>query len=208
MPMENVSFSDPTTAQFNWFIKLTDYIDQTGYADSSDESSAQNIGLCPATQTPEQTGSAFYQPGDAFNSWVWQDYAGSYGVNHWLQPDGDAFYNNDPWINWTPYENNFYKTYDSPKSTSEVPAVSDARWVGGWPFAHDQLPWDVCGTAMFIPHTPGYFMQRFAIKRHPNATVNVTFMDGHAEPIRMPDLWQYDWHNEWVDPAEKVIPGL
>lgn len=32
-------------------------------------------------------------------------------------------------------------------------------------------------------------------------------MDGHPEPIYMPDLWQYDWHKEWVD-KEFTIPGL
>jgi len=33
-------------------------------------------------------------------------------------------------------------------------------------------------------------------------------MDGHAEPVWMPDLWQLDWHNEWVAPPAKQIPGI
>ncbi|MGB1125568.1 MAG: prepilin-type N-terminal cleavage/methylation domain-containing protein [Phycisphaeraceae bacterium] len=214
MDMENVSSLGPLDAQFNWFIQLTDYIDQTGYADSSDESSADNIGLCPATETPDATGTSGtgYKPGDAFNAWGWQTFAGSYGVNHWLQPQGPFYDRTNPSV-WTNGAMNypvsqFYMNYDAPKNTSEVPAVSDARWVGGWPQENDQIPWDVYGTRMFIPHNNGYQMQRFAIKRHPKATVNVVFMDGHAEPVWMPDLWQYDWHAQWQDPAPKEIPGI
>lgn len=213
MDMENVSSLGPLDAQFNWFIQLTDYIDQTGYADSSDESSSENIGLCPATETPAETGTSGtgYKPGDAFNAWGWQTYAGSYGVNHWLQPDGPFYDKSTPGV----YKNGamtypidkFYKNYDAPGDTSEVPAISDARWVGAWPEENDQVPWDVYGTKMFIPHNNGYMMQRFAIKRHSNATVNVVFMDGHAEPVWMPDLWKYDWHAQWVD-RDVTIPGL
>ncbi|MBX2852117.1 MAG: DUF1559 domain-containing protein [Phycisphaeraceae bacterium] len=203
MPMENANAGDPLTAQFNWFIKLTDYIDQTGYADSPDESSAENIGLCPEAVTPGSTGTAFYAPGDAKTSWVWQDYAGSYGVNHWLQPDGDAFY--DPVTGGGrifPREF-FYENYDAPKNTSDVPAVSDARWVGGWPERNDQRVL----TPPFIPHNRGYMMQRFAINRHERGVVNIVFMDGHAESTFMPDMWKLEWHKNWVD-HDVTIPGL
>jgi prepilin-type N-terminal cleavage/methylation domain-containing protein/prepilin-type processing-associated H-X9-DG protein len=201
MPMENVNSGDPRTAQFNWFIQLTDYIDQTGYADSSDESSAENIGLCPGAETPANTGNAFYAPGDAKTSWNWQDYGGSYGVNHWLQPEGEAYYSTSGGSIF-PREY-FYENYDAPKDTTTVPAVSDARWVGGWPERNDQRVL----SPRFIPHNRGYMMQRFAINRHLRGITNVVFMDGHAEPVFMPDMWLLDWHKDW-EPNEVTIPGL
>jgi len=199
MPLVNASSSDPTTAGGNWYRVLTDYISTTGYATSSTESSSENIGLCPAADTPESVGD-FYKPGDAYTSWVWQSNAGSYGVNHWLQPDGEAFYSTSAGQIFP--RSKFFANYDAPLDPSDVPALADSRWVGGWPEENDQVK----PNAPFIPHNRGYFMQRFSIDRHTLGSVNVVFMDGHAEPIGLVDLWQRPWHREWVNPAPKVLP--
>lgn len=207
MPMEPGSSGDPDSAQFNWFIQLTDYIDETGYADDKSESSAENIGICPFTSTPEYSNNSdafsFYQnPPDHLTAWSWQRTAGSYGVNHWLQPNG-SFYDRDTNYGWDAVKGNFYENYDAPKDTSDVPAVSDARWVGGWPESNDQAILN----PRFIPHNRGYMMQRFAINRHTIGTVNVTFMDGHAEPVGLEELWKRAWHKDWVD-KDVTIDGL
>jgi prepilin-type processing-associated H-X9-DG protein len=36
--------------------------------------------------------------------------------------------------------------------------------------------------------------------------VNTGFLDGHAEAVRLDDLWQLHWHRGYVPPAQR--PGL
>jgi len=28
--------------------------------------------------------------------------------------------------------------------------------------------------------------------------IEVAFMDGHAGPVRLPQLWALNWHNNWI----------
>ncbi|MFK7787912.1 MAG: DUF1559 domain-containing protein [Phycisphaeraceae bacterium] len=208
--MEVYAVSPSSPKDWNWFVALQPYIDDTGYADSSDESSAENIGLCPMATTPENTGTAFYAPGDAFTSWVWQDFAGSYGLNNWLTPDGPMYNFNQPagsTAGDTTFNNlrdNFFKNYDSVQNPSSTPVLSDCRWVGGWPLEWDYPPNDP--RIGRIGHGRGYFMGRFSIDRHSSFTVNASFVDGHAEEVKLPDLWQIEWHRQWDSPAPVTVP--
>lgn len=208
--MEVYAVAPSSPSDWNWFIELQPYIDDTGYADSSDESSAENIGLCPAATTPEKTGDAFYAPGDAYTSWVWQDFAGSYGLNNWLTPDGSMYnFNQPPGSDvgdktFNSVTDQFYKNYDAPLNPSNTPVLGDCRWVGGWPEEFDYPPSDP--RIGRIGHGRGYFMGRFSIDRHSAFTINVSFVDGHAEEVKLPDLWQIQWHNKWVNPAPVTVP--
>ena len=89
--------------------------------------------------TPENTGTAFYAPGDAYTSWVWQDFAGSYGLNNWLTPDGPMYNFNQPEgssagdSTFNTLQDHFFKNYDAVQNPSNTPVLADCRWVGGWP---------------------------------------------------------------------------
>jgi prepilin-type N-terminal cleavage/methylation domain-containing protein/prepilin-type processing-associated H-X9-DG protein len=203
------------TQEANWFYQIRDYIGDTGYAASNNESSFENIGLCPDATTQEETGTSNYKPGtDAWTSWVWTDFGGSYGINNWLQPDGDYYKRteDDPSIptsvqkagNVSMAKKMFFKNIDTAKEPSSVPVTADSRWVGGWPEENDFPPNDP--RIGRIGHGRGYFMGRFTIDRHNTFTVNASFIDGHAEPVSLPDLWQLNWHNQWVDPAPVTVP--
>jgi prepilin-type processing-associated H-X9-DG protein len=39
-------------------------------------------------------------------------------------------------------------------------------------------------------------MGRFCIARHGMA-INVAYLDGHAQPVELPDLWRLKWHKAW-----------
>mgnify|MGYP001821196334 CR=1 FL=1 len=200
--MEVYAVSPSSPSDWNWFVELQPYIDDTGYADSSDESSAENIGLCPAATTPQNTGAAFYAPGDAYTSWVWQDFAGSYGLNNWLTPEGSMYATSSNV--WNAVPEYFYKNYDAPRNPSGTPVLGDCRWVGGWPEEFDYPPNDP--RIGRIGHGRGYFMGRFAIDRHASFTINMSFVDGHAEEVSLPDLWQMQWHKGWANPGPITVP--
>ena len=50
-------------------------------------------------------------------------------------------------------------------------------------------------------------MPRCCLKRHANRFVNAAFLDGHAESVRLPDLWQLKWSTGFI-PTIKIIPGF
>ena len=63
-------------------------------------------------------------------------------------------------------------------------------------------------------------MERLSIARHGTASasrapqsvplgarmpgrINLGFVDGHAEPVRLEDLWKLYWHKNWVPPSPR-----
>jgi prepilin-type processing-associated H-X9-DG protein len=42
-------------------------------------------------------------------------------------------------------------------------------------------------------------MRRIELDRH-NRSINVCFLDGHAEPVALRDLWKLKWHRDWATP--------
>jgi prepilin-type N-terminal cleavage/methylation domain-containing protein/prepilin-type processing-associated H-X9-DG protein len=185
-----------------WYNKVVRYIGKSGYADEADESSRDNVGLCPETQTPPDAGSVFYKPGDAFTAWTWQYDTGSYGANHWLQPDGEAYYNTTAGQIFP--RDLFYKGYGRTGDPARIPVIADCRWVGGWPEENDYPPDDL--TVGRIGHGRRYFMGRFALIRHLEKSINVVFVDGHTRPVPLGELWQLDWHAKWESEEPFDLP--
>ena len=200
------------SAAGNWFYQIRDYIGDTGYADKANDTEYQKIGLCPMTDTdPDTGGEKYYKPADAFTSWVWEDLGGSYGLNNWFQPEGDGYdftvdAPNPHMMGVTFPFGRFYRNFDSPKEPSNTPVVGDCQWVGGWPVENSAVPADPRRPAPFNGHGTVHFMKRFTLDRHTNFSVNMAMNDGSAGPIDLPDLWQINWHNEWVDPSPVTVP--
>lgn len=189
MPML-IPGSGTDNAGGNWYRVLTEYIAETGYADSSKESYSENVGLCPSSITSDRTGDAYFKPGDHKEAWVWQENGGAYGANHWLQPNGDFYTTTGGQI--FP-RTKFFANFDAVTDPSNVPVIGEARWVGGWPEENDQVKYN----PPFTPHNRGYMMQRFSLDRHDNGVVNSSFADGHAETLRIGELWTKKWHRQW-----------
>ena len=55
--------------------------------------------------------------------------------------------------------------------------------------------------------TWGYDMARVCINRH-NKTINLTFMDGSTQPVKLTELWSLKWHNDFKRVPETQIPWL
>ena len=77
-----------------------------------------------------------------------------------------------------------------------LPVFADATWSEAWPMENDQVPADlVRGAGNAYTDQMG----RICIIRHAR-TVNVSFFDGHAENVKLPQLWALPWHALWHTP--------
>ena len=133
-------------------------------------------------------------------SWGWLDEQGSYGMNLWLC-DVRGFWQGGmrqygPGEGVGP-EELFHKL--PAKDSTNVPLFADSNWVGGWPEHTDVPPPHLQGVA-----SPTNHMWRFCIARH-KRTVNVVFLDSHAEKVELADLWKLKWNREFV-PRQVTLP--
>ena len=84
------------------------------------------------------------------------------------------------------------------RNASQVPHICDGIWPNAWPKTQDS----VTGLTTITNPTgiPGNDWGRIAIARHGFA-INVAFADGHAELVKLPDLWKLKWHAIWDENA-------
>ena len=123
---------------------------------------------------------------------------GSYGHNGYL-------YNpriNDGGRQWTTHKDTkaWFKSYDDVKVTGETPMFSDAIWIDLWPHS-DTKASDLQDPAFGSrpPHANGiYQLGRVYIHRHPNQSINIVFMDGHAESVNVDSLYTFQWNKTFV----------
>src|ERR1700744_3862714 len=191
--------SDPNTSGGDWMgAMLTYYGHSTGVlfcASAPDRGNPQNLSN-PA--------------GKSDSAWHWTlsnpVYASSYGYNKWLQPSsaGDI--------------NSFNKeaAIQTPVNT---PVFMDAAWVNFWVYETDAPArnlYDPLG-ASFSSNSG---MTRICVSRHGKkpagaapvlvppgsplpGSIDISFVDGHVEPVLLQSLWSYYWHLNWQVPATR-----
>ncbi|HXJ72975.1 MAG TPA: prepilin-type N-terminal cleavage/methylation domain-containing protein, partial [Candidatus Dormibacteraeota bacterium] len=166
------------------------------------------IRTCPVAnnRTTRTTPSAAYLYGAADQMWKWSPYGtvyeGNYAFNGWLY-GGNYVVANAPNDGWK------YPKESSVKNPSNTPLFGDGMWIDGWPKETD-------GPSTDLYNGNGATdMGRFSIARHGSAIpssapkgitsssglpggISVAFMDGHASPVKLGNLWSLDWHNNWV----------
>lgn len=181
----------------------------------------QNIRCCPAT-TPPSPVTSWKAPkddplawGTADYPWLWDpngmvandEWVGSYGLNGWCYGDG---YKED----FGP-ENEFFLKQSGISHPALTPYFSDSIWVDGWPLATDTP-----ATDLYAGSDNNIGIDRLTISRHnyksagaaPRSvpagqplpgSINIAFVDGHAAPVRLEDLWTLYWHVNWVVPGTR-----
>jgi prepilin-type N-terminal cleavage/methylation domain-containing protein/prepilin-type processing-associated H-X9-DG protein len=199
-----ISYEDPSGAYNLWIARL-----QTDY------SAFQNVRCCPATPPPTPV-SAWKAPpddplawGTADYPWKWDQtivYVGSYGLNGWCYGDGWVEDTSDP-------KDYFYQKLSDVTHSSQTPYFSDSIWVDGWPNESDAPATDLYSAA-----DSNGGMDRLTIARHDYkaagaapryvapgkplvGAINVAFIDGHAAPVKLEQLWTLYWHAGWIAPA-------
>ncbi len=126
---------------------------------------------------------------------------GSYGINGWLYgPD-------DPYA--ASYQTrDFGNNAESVKHGAEVPVFADCVWVDGWPLDTDNPTFTKTESYLETGYYQGGMntnMGRFWLNRH-NKAITVSFLDGHAEAVKLADLWTLSWHKGFEPRTDIVVP--
>lgn len=214
-----------------YFAKATNLIICPSARDALSPSQLTANGLV-ASGSPGVGGGGGGQPGTANNAYVlyfglntplgW-DSACSYTYNAWFYSANgvDAGgvqisygITSPAWI---------YGKDSQVTSTAQTPVFADGNWEDTSPGEQDHPCQDLWKGTDWLGQKGHYEMGRVALQRHggvvsasrsyttdwnaspPNGAVNVTMFDGHAELVKLPNLWTLQWHRAW---AQVVTPKI
>ncbi len=218
--------SNERQVTLRWRLSLDDASGRLveGWSWWTNESGRSELGwLCPGAAVvgkPWNPTAKADVPGTYRSAWSYElDHpmgrirVGSYGVNGWLLMTSPVWEFGGPL-----YGVQAFWTESAISQSASTPLLADSIADYNFPGATDTPPTDLVPTTL----TGGGYMQFFVIPRHgsrPNrvptnwprdeplpGAVNVSFFDGHAQPVKLDDLWQLYWHKNYQPPAKR--PGL
>lgn len=168
------------------------------------------ILVCPATRV-EKPVLPTLTPGAAEYAWTFPGdknvYVGSYGLNGWLydQPSHGGMRNPDFMM--------------SKQSAIQRPAMTpgffDAIWPDLWPLETDPPATDLyygkwlgrgIGRCTISRHggvNPAKAPQDFDPRKKMPGAINIGFVDGHADTVKLENLWNLSWHLDWKTPSQR-----
>lgn len=212
------------------YVYATDNNSHAAYSDASNPhelwmgmgyyGNQKKILICPSTHEPMPMPHE-NAPGAADIEWTW-DYAGTTGLSV-----GTNVYLGSYSVNGWLYDQPMFIAKDHPEFTmskqsiiqkpSETPVFFDSGWVDAWPMETDPPNTDLYN-GTYMRNTPG--MERATIARHggvnpakapvdfdtsqrlPGA-INIGMADGHAELVKLENLWGLFWHRDWQPPSPR-----
>jgi prepilin-type N-terminal cleavage/methylation domain-containing protein/prepilin-type processing-associated H-X9-DG protein len=198
-----ISYTDPDNPYGLWMARL-----QTNYAQISQSR------ICPAAPDPNPP-SSWKQPADAaYTSFGLADYPWNWGETG-VAPPFHGSYGFNTWCYSFPAPSpSAFQRESSVRNPSLTPYFSDSIWVDGGPLETD-------GPAKNL-YTGGNNnpLQRITIARHgvlspkqaprnvPAGSklvgkINIGFVDGHVEAVKLENLWNLYWRNGWEVPAKR-----
>ena len=176
-------------------------------------SKATNALFCPsAPDKGMPAGGGANPPGKADAAWHWTissptNYAGSYGINKWLAPDQSRGLGNA-----ATYPNYLYTKESTVTQPTQAPVFMDTVFIN-----LDPLESDAPARNLYDPlsSSSSEGMPRACIARHGNkaalaapqnvpagtvlpGSINIGFVDGHVESVKLQNLWNIYWHLNWV----------
>ena len=186
---------------------------------------SSNLLLCPATRIATQEDPDSSAPGTASLGWYYWPPSvvapnnGSYSMNGWLFSYDETALGTWSFSPPSLVINNAQFVFNKPTSvqrTAQTPIFTDAVAWNEWPMEGDASASDLSTGAS--QNKLG--MQRCTIWRHggktatsrtpvisimpppyylfPNeAAINIGFDDGHAQMVKLKDLWSLYWHYDW-----------
>ena len=185
---------------------------------------ATNVLFCPVAPNKGNPSGLTNPQGTADAAWMWTistpPYCSSFGYNSWLDGGFGA--------NHTSYPIGDYKNDSSIQYPTLVPMFFDAYWINCCPGENDSpssgSPTSGLGSGagggagggtsynLYSGNASYEGINRVTVARHgtpyapkslpkgsalPGA-VNIGFTDGHAENIKLQNLWTLYWHRGWV----------
>jgi prepilin-type N-terminal cleavage/methylation domain-containing protein/prepilin-type processing-associated H-X9-DG protein len=177
---------------------------------------AKNLLLCPTAREPSPLPTTS-RNGDAATAWIKvatdpnYTFTGSYGINNYLY-DVTQVMTNPNFADTDPKK--CFGKESAITKPSTTPCFSDGIRYGMSPLATDTPARNLFTGAT----TPS--MARITIPRHnftgaksapwnlPAGTrlpggVNMGFADGHAQSVKLEQLWLLDWHKDYVAPSKR-----
>jgi len=155
--------------------------------------------------------------GTADTTWIWaypdpqNIVTGSYGANAWL-------YGGKAALGATGHPDFVFSKGSTMQRPTETPVFCDAMWLNLWPLETNSPSHDLyAGAGDLVPGMPTG-MARCTIARHsagnpagaprnfdtshrlPGA-LDIGFADGHAGLVKLENLWQLYWHQNWQAPT-------
>jgi len=185
-------FGAPSASHAQWLTSARKY-----YGDVED------IRLCPtATKVYFLEDGTTPGPGrgrEPFTAWGYNDFGtlpepvcSSYGYNAWLCDSTLAHVG----------LHKYWRKTTNIRSPSNVPMITDARWIDGWPEPENNPPENPNYTAW----PSGSQMSRFLQDRH-DKRQNVALADGSVETIGIKKLWTYKWHKTYNTAGPFTLAG-
>ena len=196
------------------------YIDGPWWWRRTHYGSADALTLCPSTR--ENRTAKEDTVGKADLSWslkpidplVRQEaWLGSYAHNAFLyprSPDGWTLTRDDGDVIHLAY-----RTESAVEAPVLTPVIADGIWRGAAPKASDAPARDLhvgtgnnaMGSLTIARHgskgTAHASLRLAPGDRLPGYRNQISFMDGHAEPVLIETLWQLRWHRDWKAPAQR-----
>lgn len=180
------------------------------------------VRLCPTApaRPPFPTGSASGTADTAWARSVTGDILrGSYALNGWLYVNSPNYRSDVPNL-----QNLHFRKEALVAKPAMTPTLLDCVWVDLWPIATDRPYQDLYAGAppgqngMYNPaaigrsviprhgwKSPSAAPRNFNVTQRLPGAVNVGFLDGRAETVKLENLWQYSWHVNYVPPNRR--PG-
>ena len=192
---------DPTLSQGDWMGAMLAFYGK-----------GTNVLFCPSGPDKGNPTGAVNPAGKADAAWHWTistpPYAASYGINKWLSPTTGL-------ANSVAHPNFLYQKESSVTQPTLAPSFMDSAWIN-----LDPLESDAPARNLYDPlsSSSSEGMPRVCIARHggrsagsapqsvpPGAVlpgaIDMGFVDGHVEQVKLDGLWSYSWHLSWVVPS-------
>jgi len=189
----------------------------TWMANLTEDLKSKALLICPSAplrNPPPRNGN---RQGAADQAWVrWTSdaktmFTGSYGYNGWFYPDLHKFYP------WAVPQNLIFASRESVQQPTLTPIVVDANWVGLTPKESSPPARDLynglnmgneggMGRCTISRHggiSPDRAPRKVAVGQKMPGAIDVALIDGHAELIKLEDLWKLTWHLNWQTPATR-----
>lgn len=170
------------------------------------------IFICPTAPPPSPL-----PPHDVWGAanrgWVWGDgkspanivtnpVPGGYALNGWLYDTATFGGGEHPEL--------MMSKQSAIQNPSQTPVFVDAMWVDLWPLETDRPSQDLYNGELATGMTRCAILRHggiaanapraFDIRQRLPGSVNIGMADGHAQLVKLEDLWTYDWHLNWTPP--------
>jgi prepilin-type processing-associated H-X9-DG protein len=191
--------SNPSLSQGDWMGAMLAFY-----------GNATNVLFCPLAPNKGNPNNLVNMAGDAESAWHWTistpEYASSYGYNSWLAGGLG---------NVVTYPTGPYKNDSALENATMTPMFMDSTWIN-----FDPVENDTPARNLYTGDPAKEGMPRVTIARHgsrsagsaprnllPGAplpgAINMGFADGHAELVKLDNLWTYNWHRGWKIPSQR-----